>query len=555
MSGFRSGEAIFQGAVVKEGLTMSPSLPSILALKKPAIHRIAYAGMVAEIYGNLHILREIKNANPASVTGQVLQRACISTLDINSLKDAWKLAKEYFCVLMPNQLCTVNPERIRTQMYFDTLHEPDAVAATASQVMRMLILTDPGHYYTPGQKQAKSIERLDPASIYAWYSRQLTSPFHIDDGPAEMNPITKGYVYNIPDAVQPEVSREELTLATRNILEEASTTRINSIPNAAFVEIDVPPLVALCFAEITPELVIMEGIDPDGKSLPIVFQPAMGSYQGPNTGSGPSKQKMDSFEHYVDLVALLGASALRDFWVIEDREAVLGKTRVSRPRGLKANKSRIIYLPRVRYIGERLKPSQLDPMSATERRAHWRSAHFRTLPKGHRPSKKQLMIAAANNQTPPPGQTWIKGTSIEGNDDTISYRSRSAVKALFDTIPFEKQSSSGLSWFAFERLCAHELRRQGFEELTRQGGDRGTDIYCVKESGGETETWVVQCKHWSKKVGPEIVRELHGAQALRGADRSLLITSSAFTLGAIETARELGINLIDIVSLRKSEEI
>jgi HJR/Mrr/RecB family endonuclease len=52
------------------------------------------------------------------------------------------------------------------------------------------------------------------------------------------------------------------------------------------------------------------------------------------------------------------------------------------------------------------------------------------------------------------------------------------------------------------------------------------------------------------KVGPDVVRELEGARVLRGADRALLITSSAFTPAAIQTARELNIELVDGDGLR-----
>lgn len=300
----------------------------------------------------------------------------------------------------------------------------------------------------------------------------------------------------------------------------------------------------------------MEGLDANSRALPIIFQPSLGWVHGPNTGSGPDG-KMDSFEHYVALIALLGAAAIRDFWVIEDREKSLGPARVSRPRGLKSNKSRVIYLPRIRYVEGRLGQSSLEARTktASERRAHWRSAHFRKLPTGSKPSKKQLLLAAAQNIKPPAGTTWVRSSNISGNDGDLIYRSRSATAALFDVIPFEKQSHAGLSWFAFERLCARELNRQGFEELTRKGGDRGTDIFCSRGTGPTTETWVVQCKHWNAKIGPDVVRDLHGARALRTADRALLITSSAFTQGAIETAADLGIELLDLQALERSISI
>lgn len=550
MSDFGIGRAVFEKALLMEGLSLNSGISDILSLSKSSIHRISYAGMTSEVLGVLQNMDPLNDRVPMTLSGKVMQKLFDDSDLPRDLSTGWQAVETFFGRHMPSALRTSDMNRVRLQVYFDCLHEPDTKTQNALQIMRLLDLTNPVRGFAPDGKHARIVERLDPASIFAWYSRKITSPFHIEEGADKSTPITKGYVYVATDAVVPEQSRGDLRATTANILEEASNLRMNSIPNAAFVEIDIPPLVALCFAEISPELVLMEGIDPEGRSLPIVYQPSLGTYQGPNTGAGAGG-KIENFEHYVDLVALLGASALRDFWVIEERERVLGVPRISRIRGLESKKSRVIYLPRIRYVGERLRKGGKDPLSASERRAHWRSAHFRALPKGKKPSKKQLLVAAANQQTPPPGTTWVRGATVGGKQEEIVYRSRSATKALFDTIPFEGQSHGNLSWFAFERMCAHALKRRGLEELTRIGGDRGADLYCSKSIGKQIETWVVQCKHWSRKVGPEVIRELHGARALRDADRALLVSSSAFTDGAIQTAHELGIDLVSASEFEK----
>jgi len=60
---------------------------------------------------------------------------------------------------------------------------------------------------------------------------------------------------------------------------------------------------------------------------------------------------------------------------------------------------------------------------------------------------------------------------------------------------------------------------------------------------GHRDEAVVQCKCWGlhRPVGPEVVRELHGAIAKADvggsvASRGILITTSRFTSGAIELA-------------------
>jgi restriction system protein len=134
---------------------------------------------------------------------------------------------------------------------------------------------------------------------------------------------------------------------------------------------------------------------------------------------------------------------------------------------------------------------------------------------------------------------------VTGIEAERVYRSRSVAKLLFDAIPSKGQALGGLSWFNFERYCGGWLRRQGFDEVARKSVDRGVDITAFKDRSGKAEEWSVQCKHWANKVGPDVVRELEGARRLRNADRAMLITSSAFTPAAIQTASELGIVLVD----------
>ena len=549
----------YSHALVAEGLSpFGISLDEILRLVPAAIHRIARAGVVAEILPLIACLGHLGDARPESACGVALQDGLRRWSAPADLDAAYRFAEAFICQTLPGALGARDIAAIRTQLFFDANYEPDPEVALALGLIRLLDLTDPDHAYAPGKPNARIVERLDPASIFAWYSRQTTSPFHIDDGGRHQRPVSRGFVYRAPEAPVPEIGQAELEAAMRDILREASELRMGSIPNAAFVEIDASPLVCLCFAEITPDLVLMEGLDAEGRALPIVFQPSMGRAFGPTTGTG-GLGSLASFEHYVALIALIGAAALRDFWVIEDRDKILGPARVSRPRGLKSSRSRVIYLPRIRYVGARLNPDGLkeQAQSALARRAHWRASHFRRLPAGSTPSKKQLLLAQAQQISPSPGTTWVRAARISGVGDDdgagaaaeVTYRSRSATAALFDTIPFEAQAHGGLSWFAFERACARALAAQGFEELARKGGDRGTDIYCARDRGHEVETWVVQCKHWSVKIGPETVRELHGAQALRAADRALLITSSAFTAGAIEAASALGVDLMDSAAL------
>jgi hypothetical protein len=205
----------------------------------------------------------------------------------------------------------------------------------------------------------------------------------------------------------------------------------------------------------------------------------------------------------------------------------------------------VIYLHRIRYVGGQNlgeKAERVADMKA--RAAHWRSDHYRKLSAGQRPTLRQIALAEAFQRSPPEGYTWVRGTSIAGIETEKVYRSRSLSEVLFDVVPSKAKALSGLSWFEFEQHCTHWLRSRGFDEVARTSIDRGVDITAI---GGADQplNWAIQCKHWTKKVGPEVVRDLEGSRILRKADRAMLIVSSAFTSAAVETASQLNIDLID----------
>lgn len=94
--------------------------------------------------------------------------------------------------------------------------------------------------------------------------------------------------------------------------------------------------------------------------------------------------------------------------------------------------------------------------------------------------------------------------------------------------PFSK-----LTWAEFERLFALYFRAQGYDvdETGVGGSDGGVDLVLTKK--GTNERTAVQIKHWSdrRKVGPNIIRELHSAR-LNTTPKclyGLLITSSDIT--------------------------
>ena len=106
-----------------------------------------------------------------------------------------------------------------------------------------------------------------------------------------------------------------------------------------------------------------------------------------------------------------------------------------------------------------------------------------------------------------------------------------------------------MNWQQFERLVGEGFRRQGFQvkETGQAGPDGGVDLELRR--GGELQ--LVQCKQWrAQRVGVDVVRELYGAMAARGAAGGFVVTSGHFTEDANHFATGRNVQLIDGAQLR-----
>lgn len=102
----------------------------------------------------------------------------------------------------------------------------------------------------------------------------------------------------------------------------------------------------------------------------------------------------------------------------------------------------------------------------------------------------------------------------------------------------------GISWQQFEKLVGEGFRLQGFQVTETGGGgaDSGVDLVLTKG----TEKFFVQCKQWRAfKVGVNVVRELYGVMAARGATGGFVVTSGRFTDDAAAFAEGRNIQLMD----------
>lgn len=111
----------------------------------------------------------------------------------------------------------------------------------------------------------------------------------------------------------------------------------------------------------------------------------------------------------------------------------------------------------------------------------------------------------------------------------------------------------GLSWREFETLVGEAFRLRGFSVLESGGGgpDGGIDLVLKKGS----EKFLVQCKQWKAyKVGVDVVRELYGVMASRGAAGGFVVTSGRFTNDAMAFAAGTNLQLLDGQRLRRMIE-
>ena len=106
------------------------------------------------------------------------------------------------------------------------------------------------------------------------------------------------------------------------------------------------------------------------------------------------------------------------------------------------------------------------------------------------------------------------------------------------------EALDGMSWREFEVLVGEAFRLQGWQVVETGGGgaDGGVDLVLRRDG----ETHLVQCKQWKAfKVGVQVVRELYGVMATRGAAGGFVVTSGRFTDEAVAFASGRNVRLVD----------
>ena len=152
-------------------------------------------------------------------------------------------------------------------------------------------------------------------------------------------------------------------------------------------------------------------------------------------------------------------------------------------------------------------------------------------------------------------QTVISGLATAGQyivplvglvGAAMSFFRRKQRAALVTDVAQAQSSNAldGMSWREFEMLVGEAYRLQGYRVTETGGGgaDGGIDLALSKGN----EKFVVQCKQWKAyKVGVDVVRELYGVMAAKGATGGFVVTSGRFTDDAKAFAAGRNVELVD----------
>lgn len=95
----------------------------------------------------------------------------------------------------------------------------------------------------------------------------------------------------------------------------------------------------------------------------------------------------------------------------------------------------------------------------------------------------------------------------------------------------------------FEYWCADLLKYGGFSDIsvTQGSNDQGVDILAYRDG----ESYAIQCKRYSHKLGNTPVQEVATGRVIYNCDVGIVMTNNYFTTGAVEAANATNVALWD----------
>jgi restriction system protein len=156
----------------------------------------------------------------------------------------------------------------------------------------------------------------------------------------------------------------------------------------------------------------------------------------------------------------------------------------------------------------------------------------------------QLMTTSIITALATVGQYLVPLVGLAGA--AMSFRRRKQRETLITDVAQSKSAHAldGMSWREFEMLVGEAYALQGYRVTETGGGGADGGVDLVLNRGGEK--FFVQCKQWKAyKVGVDVVRELYGVMAAKGATGGFVVTSGRFTDDAKAFANGRNVQLVD----------
>lgn len=111
-------------------------------------------------------------------------------------------------------------------------------------------------------------------------------------------------------------------------------------------------------------------------------------------------------------------------------------------------------------------------------------------------------------------------------------------------------------WKDYQREVADFFRELGltaYEDAQVQGvrTNHIIDVFIVFEFFGIVTRWIVECKHWTRRIPKERVFALRSIADDIGADRAFLVSQRGFQVGALAAATATNVELVTLSDLRE----
>tara|TARA_Y100000768_G_scaffold87255_1_gene62522 strand:- start:75 stop:890 length:816 start_codon:yes stop_codon:yes gene_type:complete len=128
-------------------------------------------------------------------------------------------------------------------------------------------------------------------------------------------------------------------------------------------------------------------------------------------------------------------------------------------------------------------------------------------------------------------------TEVDFNVDSLI----TFIENKLEKIDTEFDYSDDMDPFDYERLCANEFSKNGWDAKATQGSsDQGVDVVAEKAN----RTLVAQCKRFAKPVGNKAVQEVVAGMKFYDANEGIVIAPNGFTVSAKKLAKANKVKLI-----------